>query len=156
MDLSDLIEDVFDADHVYLCGNGGSAANAIHIANDLISVGVRAQALTADIATVTAIANDFGYENIFSRQLMVFGKPGDVLIALSGSGNSPNILRALETANTIGMMDWAILGHPGGQAAGLASRTFIIGNTMQSAEESQIKIGHSIMLSIKRKTSCVS
>lgn len=124
------------AQRVYLCGNGGSAANAIHIANDLIAVGIKAQALTADIATLTAIANDFGYQQVFSRQLMVLGQPGDLLIALSGSGNSPNILNAVVTALDIGMEIVKIFGNE-------------LGENMQQAEETQIRLGHEAMLWIK-------
>src|SRR5687767_1570316 len=99
------------ANRVYLCGNGGSAANAIHIANDLISCGVRAQALTGDIATFSAIANDFDYESVFSRQLECLGSPGDLLLALSGSGRSPNILKAIQAAKDQGMTSFAIVGE---------------------------------------------
>jgi len=105
-----LVELVAHANHVYLCGNGGSAANAIHIANDLVSTGIKAYPLTADIATLTAIANDFDYTDIFSRQLQVFGVSGDLLIALSGSGRSRNILRAIRTAKLQKMKTVAIFG----------------------------------------------
>lgn len=128
--MKELTNKVRAAKRVYICGNGGSAANALHIANDLVSVGVRAFALTADVATLTAIANDFGYENVFSRQLKVYGEVGDLLIALSGSGKSPNILRAIETANKIGMTVHKVFGAP---------------LNMQSAEELQIVIGHRVM-----------
>ena len=133
---------------VYICGNGGSAANAIHIANDLLSVGVRAHPLTADVSTLTAIANDFGYDNVFSRQLEVFADPGDLLIVLSGSGNSPNILKALEVGKKIGMETWAVVG--GGRAGAIADRVFspdtFDGPFMQIAEEYQLYIGHQWML----------
>lgn len=139
-----LIDDIRQAKRVYLCGNGGSAANAIHIANDLVSKGVRAHPLVADISTVTAIANDFGYEHIFSRQLKVFGEPGDLLIVLSGSGNSPNILEALKVAKEIGMKSWAILGLHGGKASVLADEILFKSDDMQAAEERQLHIGHEI------------
>src|SRR5690349_307963 len=106
---------------VYLCGNGGSAANAMHIANDLLygvgmgkAQGMRALALTADSTVMTCLANDVGYDTIFSKQLEVQASPGDVLIALSGSGNSPNIVRALEVAKELHMKSFAILGYSGG------------------------------------------
>ena len=100
--------------NVYICGNGGSAANAIHIANDLhygigacgpgIKLpGLRVEALPANAGVITCLANDTGYENIYAHQLEVKSRKGDLLIALSGSGNSANITKALETANKIGL-----------------------------------------------------
>ena len=89
---------------VFLIGNGGSAATASHMANDLCigcnhdDMPFRAVALTDNVAVMTAISNDFGYEEIFSRQLKVLGRKGDVLVAISASGNSPNLLKALEYA----------------------------------------------------------
>lgn len=140
--MSDLLQKVDDANRVYICGNGGSAANAIHMANDLVSVGVRAHALCADIATLTAIANDYGYERVFSRLLKVYGESGDLLIALSGSGNSPNILKALEAAKELGMSSWLITGNQTAAAIPLADNFTLVGNDMQSSEEKQIAIGH--------------
>jgi len=138
---------------VFLCGNGGSAANAIHLANDLIygiskesGAGIRATALPANQAIVTCLANDAGYEKIFSQQLSVLGSAGDILIVFSGSGNSPNILCALETANAIGMETHAILGYSGGKARALAVHPihFAI-DDMQIAEDLQMIVGHMIM-----------
>lgn len=146
-----LAEDIKNARTVYLAGNGGSAANAIHIANDLISVGVKAHALTADVATLTAIANDYDYSQVFERQLATFGEKGDVLIALSGSGNSMNILRALLTAQQRGMKTWAILGEPGGKAYSLADDRIVKGSTMQEAESAQLVIGHEVMLWLRQQ-----
>ena len=129
-----LFDAITKAKRVYVIGNGGSAANAIHIVNDLFSCGVKAQSLTADVATLTAIANDFGYEHIFSRQLEVLGEPGDLLIALSGSGNSPNILRALDVCKTTGIVTYAIIGDFGeAQAQARAHFTIRKGITMQDA-----------------------
>lgn len=148
-EVSDLIADVRAAQRVYLIGNGGSAANAIHIANDLISCGVKAHALTADVATLTAIANDFGYENVFARQIEVFGEQGDVLIALSGSGNSPNILRGIEVARGKGMKTWALVGIGAGEAPRYAERHIATGESMQTAEDAQIVIGHRVMKALR-------
>ena len=128
-----LAESIRKAKRVYIAGNGGSAANAIHIANDLISVGIKAHALTADVATLTAIANDYGYEYVFSRQLEVFAEKGDLLIAMSGSGTSQNILNAIREATWIGMDVFKIFGNERGEA-------------MQAAEESQLSLGHEAML----------
>ena len=123
---------------IYLIGNGGSAANAEHIANDLVLAGKRAHALT-NIAVVTCIANDFGYENVFSRQVALFCEPGDLLIALSGSGRSPNIIRAVETAKTLGVETLTIFGS---FSSPLVEADIATGFNMQRAEERQLEIGH--------------
>jgi len=147
-----LVDAIKQAKRVYLCGNGGSAANAIHIANDLISVGIRAYALTADVSTLTAIANDHGYEEVFSMQLLVFGEPSDLLIALSGSGNSINILKAIITANRIGMATFAITGSfADPHAFTYADGGEMEGDTMQDAEAYQIVAGHAAMLQLKKE-----
>ncbi len=138
---------------VFLCGNGGSAANANHIANDLIygiskafGSGLRIEALTANASVVTCLANDEGYDRVFSYQLGVKAKPNDVLIVLSGSGNSPNILKALETAREMGVRSYALLGYSGGRAKTLADHPihFEI-DDMQIAEDMQLVVAHMIM-----------
>lgn len=135
--------------HVYLIGNGGSAANAVHIANDLIGCGIKAHALTADVATLTAIANDFGYERIFSYQLMRLGEPGDLLVAFSGSGKSPNILLAIDAATKRGMITWAVFGAYNHHDDGVADILTLAGDDMQEAEEHQLVWGHEIMHRLK-------
>lgn len=138
---------------VFLVGNGGSAGNAIHLANDFLygiskhpGSGLRIHALPANSAVLTCLANDEGYEEIFSLQLAVQARRGDVLLAFSGSGNSPNILRALEEAKRIGMHSYAVLGFSGGKAKALADTAihFPI-DDMQMAEDTQLIIGHMIM-----------
>jgi D-sedoheptulose 7-phosphate isomerase len=106
---------------IFFIGNGGSAATASHFANDL-AVGTnaydkpfRAQSLTDNVAMITALGNDFGYEEIFVRQLRVLGKRDDVLVAISASGNSPNLLRAFEHAKSAGITTVAITAFDGGQ-----------------------------------------
>lgn len=126
-----LLDDIRSARRTYLAGNGGSAANALHIANDLIACGIRAHALTGDVATLTAIANDEGFERVFVRQLEVFGTDRDVLILLSGSGRSPNILAAANYGRHIGMAVHEIFGAA-------------MGMDMQQAEEYQIRLGHAL------------
>lgn len=115
------------AKRCYLIGNGGSHANATHICNDLVACGIRAY--TLDPATLTALANDFGYESVFARWLETVGEAGDLLIALSGSGTSPNILAACATAECLGMKVWREFGAAQGM-------------DMQAAEEAQIVLGH--------------
>lgn len=111
-----LAQDMYDAwqngKQVFLCGNGGSAGNAVHLANDFIygvakvtGGGIRAQALSANPAVITCLGNDVGYDRIYCEQLAVLSNPGDLLIVLSGSGNSPNILSVLERAR-IGWDEW--------------------------------------------------
>jgi D-sedoheptulose 7-phosphate isomerase len=135
---------------VYFCGNGGSAANAIHWVNDMIfgaaksgRGGLRAHALPANTAVVTCLANDLSYEEIFSSQLDVLGAANDILIVLSGSGNSPNILRAIEAARRKGISSWAIVGFDGGKALQMADHVihFPI-HDMQVAEDCQMVAGH--------------
>jgi len=138
---------------VFLCGNGGSAGNAIHLANDFIygisktlGVGLRVTALSANSAVITCLANDLGYDTIFSAQLAVQAAHGDVLIALSGSGNSPNIVRALEQARAMGMKTYAVLGYNGGKAKLLADVPIHFAvDDMQLAEDLQLVVGHMIM-----------
>ena len=135
---------------VFLCGNGGSAANANHWANDLIygaakggRGGVRAHSLSANTSVLMCLANDTGYENIFSGQIEVLASPGDILVALSGSGNSPNILRAVEAGNKLGMETWAIVGFDGGKALEMARHAIHFPvHDMQIAEDLQMVVCH--------------
>jgi len=108
---------------ILLCGNGGSAADAQHIAGELLSryefdrAPLAAVALTTDTSVLTAIGNDYGYEQVFERQVEGLGRRGDVLIALSTSGRSPNILRALEAAKKRGLVTIGFTGEAGGDMA---------------------------------------
>lgn len=138
---------------VFICGNGGSAANAQHLANDLLygisrkdGRGLRVHALTADSSILTCLANDLSYADVFSAQLKVQASAGDVLVVLSGSGNSKNILKALLMAKEMGMKSTAILGYSGGECLKLADRAihFPI-NDMQIAEDVQLVVGHLLM-----------
>lgn len=129
--------------HIYLCGNGGSAANAEHIATDLIALGIAATALTSS-PIVTMIGNDFGYDRVFSYQIETLCTPLDLLIVLSGSGNSPNIIQALKAADEVGMASFGILGNNGGSAAELCDGVILTRPGMQESEEDQIVIGHKV------------
>lgn len=114
------------------CGNGGSAADAGHIAAEFVGRFVRdrqgypAIALGDTASTVTAISNDYDYDNVFARQVQAYGRPGDVLLVLSTSGQSTNIVRALEQAGKMGLATIAFLGRDGGRALGLAKVEFLI------------------------------
>jgi D-sedoheptulose 7-phosphate isomerase len=138
---------------IYLCGNGGSAGNAIHLANDFLygvgiknGIGMRIEALSANPAVLTCLANDIGYERIYSEQLRVKANPGDVLIVFSGSGNSPNIVTALEMGNSIGMKTFAVLGYSGGKCKEIAQHPIHFDiDDMQIAEDLQLVVGHMCM-----------
>ncbi len=138
---------------VFLCGNGGSAGNAVHLANDFLygvskktGGGLRVQALSANPAVMTCLANDVGYDSIFSEQLAVQAQAGDLLIALSGSGNSPNIIRVIEQAKVMDVKSYAILGFTGGKCKELADVPIHFPvNDMQIAEDMQLIVGHMMM-----------
>jgi D-sedoheptulose 7-phosphate isomerase len=138
---------------VFICGNGGSAGNAIHLANDLLygiakrpGGGLRVNALSANQAVITCLANDIGYDRIYSEQLSVMANPDDVLIVLSGSGNSPNIVAALEQAKAMNVKSYAILGFSGGRSKKLADVPihFLV-DDMQISEDLQLVVGHMLM-----------
>lgn len=106
---------------VFFIGNGGSAATASHFANDL-SIGTRSQkkpfrvmSLTDNVAVITAVGNDFGYEEIFTKQLQSYMNKGDVVVAISASGNSPNVVKAIEWANKNGATTISLTGFDGGK-----------------------------------------
>jgi len=138
---------------VFIFGNGGSAGNAIHLANDFLygisrqlGHALRVTALPANSAVLTCLANDEGYDGIFFRQLAVLAEPGDVVIAFSGSGNSPNILRALEYCAEHQIESFAVLGYTGGKAKTLASHAIHVPvNDMQISEDLQLVVGHLMM-----------
>ena len=157
----ELLLDAWKTGHqVFLCGNGGSAANAIHIANDLFygtaknsgKPGISSHALTANQAIVLCLANDFSYEEIFAEQLRAQGRPFDILMALSGSGNSENIVRAIQAARGIGMTSIAILGYSGGKCKGLADIPIHFAvDDMQLSEDAQLIVGHMLMQWLREK-----
>ncbi len=138
---------------VFICGNGGSAGNAIHLANDFLygiskvrGSGLRVHALPANSSVLTCLANDEGYDEIFSLQLAVQARADDVLIVLSGSGNSPNILKALEQAKKMGLRSYAILGYTGGRAKAMADVAIHYElDDMQISEDMQLIVGHMVM-----------
>ena len=104
---------------VFIIGNGGSAATASHMATDLgvgslATKGLRAIALTENTAVITAAGNDFGYESVFARQLQLLARPGDILVAISASGGSPNVVQAVEVASQLGMTTIGLTGFDGG------------------------------------------
>ena len=152
-----LCDELFDCwttgRQVFLAGNGGSGGNAVHLANDLLYAlsktpgsGLRVHALPANPAVLTCLANDEGYASVFSLQLAVLARPEDILIVFSGSGESPNILQALEVAREIGMTSYAVVAFSGGKAKALADRPIHVQiDDMQVAEDVQLVIGHMLM-----------
>ena len=135
---------------ILLFGNGGSAADAQHIAAELVGRfsrqrdGLPAIALTTDTSALTAIANDFGYEEIFARTCRALGRAGDVAVAISTSGRSPSVLRAVEACKTIGMPTIGLAGGSGGVLAGAVDLALVVTASTDSAriQETHITIGH--------------
>ena len=133
------------------CGNGGSAADCQHIAAEFVSVlrqdfkrpALAAIALTTDTSFLTANANDFGFEGVFSRQVEALGRPGDVLIGISTSGNSANVVQALLVARHKDMITIAFTGKDGGNLKDLADVNIKVPSSkVQYVQESHIAIGH--------------
>jgi D-sedoheptulose 7-phosphate isomerase len=131
---------------VLICGNGGSAADSQHLAAELVGTltldrlrpAIAAVALTTDSSILTAVSNDFGFEGVFARQVEAIGMPGDVLIAISTSGNSEDVLLAVEQAGRQGLRTIALTGGSGGKLAPLAD----VAVQVPSAETSHIQEGH--------------
>src|SRR5262249_60451407 len=143
-----------------ICGNGGSAADAQHLATEFVSAltldhprpAMRAIALTTDTSLLTAIANDFGAEGIFARQVDAIGRPGDTLLAISTSGNSPNILLATERAGAAGLTVIALTGRSGGRLAPLAHVAIRIPSTVTPhIQEAHLAVGPLLALMGERE-----
>lgn len=142
---------------IYLCGNGGSAADAQHLAAELAGKyllerpALAAVALTTNSSSLTAIGNDYGFDQAFSRQLEGLGLPGDVLIAITTSGGSANVLRAVETAHALGM---TVIGMTGAKGARFAARCDIALVTPSVStpriQEGHITLGHALCELIER------
>jgi D-sedoheptulose 7-phosphate isomerase len=162
--MTDLVETLVLALHaghrVLVAGNGGSSTAAIHIASDLTAASDRlasapqAVALTENIARVTAIANDYSYDEIFSRQLIGWGRPRDVLLLLSVSGHSANLVQAAQVGRDIGMTVLAALGNPG-DLARLADRSVIFGQADYGlTEDLHVALGHMAVRVLRGGDAC--
>ena len=134
---------------VLVFGNGGSAADAQHIAAELVNrlnydhPPIPAIALTTDTSILTSIGNDSSFDNVFERQVRALGRKGDVALAISTSGNSPNVLRAVEAAREIGVTTIALAGRDGGRLATLAELTLVVNaDSTQRIQETHITIAH--------------
>src|SRR6056300_1803361 len=134
---------------IFWCGNGGSASDAQHLAGELVGrfVGdrkpLKSMALNADSAVMTCILNDYGYEYLFSRQVEGLGNEGDILIGISTSGNSANVLNAFKCAKNIGINTIGLLGNGGGKANKIVDNSIIIpSKTTARIQEMHILVGH--------------
>ncbi|MBA2504017.1 MAG: D-sedoheptulose 7-phosphate isomerase [Pyrinomonadaceae bacterium] len=153
-----MIADSFRAGgKVLLCGNGGSAADAQHIAGEFINrflterKALPALALSTDGGVLTCIANDTGFEQVFARQIEAFGTAGDTLLAISTSGNSQNIVRAVEGARAAGMKTIGLLGGDGGCVAALCDLALVVSSRdTQRIQETHNLLGHILCETVER------
>jgi D-sedoheptulose 7-phosphate isomerase len=142
---------------VLLCGNGGSAADAQHIAAELTGrflrerPGLPAVALTTDSSALTAIGNDYGFDRIFARQVEALGRPGDLLIAITTSGSSPNVLQAIHAARARELAVLGLLGRDGGAARALCDVALVVESGVTArVQEVHILVGHILCEAVDR------
>lgn len=159
--LSEVADTLLDCHHrggtVFIVGNGGSAATASHFACDLAkgtqTSGVpafRVMPLTDNMPLITAWANDVGYEQVFAQQLATLARPGDVLVAISASGNSANVLEAARTARKYGLSTIALTGQTGGKLRRLADLTVRVpSRSIEQVEDAHLIIGHSLCVALR-------
>ena len=146
-----------DGKKLMVCGNGGSAADAQHLVAEFVSrltvdrPALRAIALTTDTSILTAIGNDYSYDNVFERQVEALGIPGDVLLAISTSGNSKNCVKALKLAKQMGIHTVAYTGNNGGSMSAVADINVIIpSNTTMNIQESHLALEHILCMVVER------
>ena len=144
-----ILETLKSGGKLLVAGNGGSAAEAAHFATELTGryaknrKALPALALSADGSLLTCIGNDYGFDQVFSRQIEGLAKPGDLVVVLTSSGNSVNIIAALKTAKNQGIKSLALLGRGGGKAKGLATCELIIpGQSVAAAQEAHLFLIH--------------
>jgi len=139
---------------IMFCGNGGSAADAQHLAAEMLvrlrpnnnREGISAITLAQDTSTITACGNDFGYDMLYERMVASLGKEGDCLVGITTSGNSENILRAMRTAKKMNIKVFGFLGSGGGQALGFCDEAFVVpSDNTGRIQESHITAGHALM-----------
>ncbi len=155
IDMAEAIaESISQGGKLMLCGNGGSAADAQHLAAELLvrlrphvnRDALAAITLATDISTITACGNDYGYDDIFVRPLAALGRPGDVLLGITTSGKSPNVLKAMKRARTSDIKSFAFLGGGGGPALPLCDKAFIAPSDITARiQECHITAGHVLM-----------
>jgi D-sedoheptulose 7-phosphate isomerase len=153
---------VRDGHKLLFFGNGGSAADAQHLATELTvrferdRAPIAALALTTDSSTLTAVANDLGFEALFARQIEALGQAGDVAIAITTSGRSRNVIRGLEAARAGGLTAAALAGNGGGDLAGLADPLLIVPSAITSRiQEMHITLGHALCAGLERELGLV-
>lgn len=136
---------------IYIAGNGGSAADAQHLAAEFISKLAKdrdplpAEALTVDSSVITAIGNDYGYDEIFSRQILGKMRPHDIFLGITTSGNSQNIIRALEVCKSLNIPSIVFTGHDGGKVAQIAQHCILVtGEETAAIQELHIVLAHSL------------
>ncbi len=145
---------------VYICGNGGSAADAQHIAGELVGrfarerKGLAAIALTTDTSVMTSISNDYGYENVFARQLEALAKKGDILWAISTSGSSPNVVAAAELAKEKGACVLAFTGRPESKLERVADICFCAADKSTARSQEIHQIAYHIICDIVEQNFC--
>ncbi|TET92979.1 MAG: SIS domain-containing protein [Desulfobacteraceae bacterium] len=152
IDLAEYISKAFKNDKkLMLCGNGGSAADAQHIAAEFVNRfqldrhPLPAMALTTDTSIITSVANDYGYEEVFSKQIQALGVEGDILLAISTSGNSKNILSAIRTAKEKHLYTVGLIGGDGGEMVTLVDLSLVVkSNQTPRVQEAHILTGHII------------
>jgi D-sedoheptulose 7-phosphate isomerase len=144
-----ILETLGSGGKLLICGNGGSAAEAAHFATELVGRyqgnrrSLPAIALSSDGSLLSCIGNDFGYNHVFARQVSGLAKPGDLLVVITSSGNSGNVIEALEEARRMGIRSIAFLGRSGGKAKGLATCDLIIpGDRGAAAQEAHLFLIH--------------
>ena len=139
------------------CGNGGSAADCQHLSAEFVGrfksdrEPLASISLPADISLLTCVSNDYSFEDVFSRQIEAFGKKGDILICLSTSGNSPNVIKAIQVASKLGLEIICLLGKKGGRAAELVNNKIIVkSESTARVQEIHLLIGHIIVELVER------
>jgi len=161
MEAVDLVAEAFqNGNKLLICGNGGSAADSQHLAAEFISTlsqafhrkALPAIALTTDSSTLTARANDYGFDEVFSRQVEAFGKPGDILISISTSGGSKNCVAAIKAAKELGVRNIVLVGGTGGVMADLADVALIVPSSKtMHVQESHLALYHILCYVVERK-----
>lgn len=140
-----------DGGKIMFCGNGGSAADSQHLASELTGRFIKDRrplaglALTTDSSALTCIGNDYSFDDVFARQVQGLGRPGDALIGISTSGNSANVLKAVESAKAMGIYTLGLLGRDGGKLAAACDDSIIVPNPVTARiQEAHLLIGHTL------------
>ncbi len=159
--MGDLAKDsILSGGKIMLCGNGGSAADAQHLAAEMLirlksqnnRKGIAAMTLVQDASTVTACGNDFSYEKIFERMVQSLGKEGDILIGITTSGNSENVILAMKAAQNMGIKVFGFLGSGGGKALRFCDEVFIVPSSDTGRiQEAHITAGHALVENIENQ-----